>query len=351
MNRKPSSSFFRLDEQVFFTMGGLCVLALLIMAFRIGTHTACAPVTIAVKTVDPVERVQVRFNAESAKLGSSYAWNFGDGTVKEEATAFTSHEYKTAGKYTVTVTVNGECTDVQVLAVREAPVVVNTGLQPIIICNVTDTAYTNEPISFSDGSTAGTAWEWKFGETGTVDATGKSVAYSFRYSGRKFITLKINNKDLLTTSYSLFVLDKEEERRKKLKQQEDGRIKTTPRPPIIIQKDPDIDPIKPKEDAKVETKPKPVAVTNEQLDALIRGVCDNNKTIADFHPYMCGSSSIPVVYNSDLITLEKMCEEIKGIKSKNIKTLKITPTITDNCLSAINVTLKEKGWFGKHIKL
>lgn len=347
MNRKPSS-FFRIDEQVFFTMGALCVLALIVMAFRMGTHTPCSPVKIEIKSTDLTERSLIRFNAASTN-GKTWAWNFGDGTLKEEESAFANHEYRQPGKYTVSVMVNGECSDIQTVMIDAAPVVVSANLRPMIICSVIDTAYINEPVSFNDASILAKQWAWSFGESGKVDDTSKNAIYTFHYTGKKKIRLKINDQPDLIDERELLVLDRAAEKKRAEKQVAETQRRAAPIFPVLPPK-PGTEPITvPKEEPKKEeVKVKAPAVTNEQLEALIRGVCDETKTAADFYPYMGGSKTIQVVYNSDLMTLDQMCAQLKGMKSKKIKSLKITPMINEsnNALNSISVTLKKKSLFG-----
>src|SRR5450432_1936799 len=344
MNKK-SSSFFRLDEQVFFTMGGLCVLSLIIMAFRFVTSTPCSPVQIQVNSKLLIAGNLIRFNAETVQ-GKTFSWNFGDGATKDEETSVTNHEYKNAGRYTITVMVNGQCTDMQDINIGDAPVIVNTNLQPIISTDATgDTAYVNEPIHFSDISTASTKWEWRFGQTSIIDATDRNPTYVYTVPGRKTVKLKINDRNDIVAQYSLMVIDKVAE---KAAATALARPKIEHQVPIVIMPaKPNSDPLKPVQpDVKEEAKAKAPAVTMAQLDGLVRGVCDGSKSAADFYPYMCGNKTIQVVYNSSVMSLEKMCEELKDVKAKKIKSLNIIPTITDNCLNSMNVTLKKKGLFG-----
>jgi hypothetical protein len=230
--------------------------------------------------------------------------------------------------------------------IDEAKVVVNTGLQPLIRSSVTDTAYTNEQITFTDASTLATSWEWRFGETSSVDATSKEAVYSFRFSGRKTIYLKINNRPDLVTSYTLFVLDREEEKNKLEKQKADNRPRVVV-PQVILPQKPNTEPLRPQDQPKKEeARVKAPAVTNDQLEALIRGVCDGNKSVADFYPYMGGRRSLQVIYNTDVMTIDQLCAQLKEIKSKKIKSLKINTFIneSDNSLSSMTVTLKKKSW-------
>src|SRR4051812_27691533 len=145
MNR--ITSFFRIDEQVFFSMAGLCIFGILVLAFRVATHHECAPVKIMPSAVSFKIDNTIRFTAES-KTGQSFSWNFGDGAVTDDATATTSHIYKKPGRYTVSVMVDGKCSDFQNLTIEDAPMVANAGLW--FTFKAPDTAYVNVPVTFED---------------------------------------------------------------------------------------------------------------------------------------------------------------------------------------------------------
>lgn len=341
MNKK-SSSFFRVDEKVFFTMGGLCILSLLIMAFRFGSRTTCAPVQIVVNSKSLITGNMIRFDAQNQE-GKTFSWNFGDGNVKDEEISITNHAYKNAGRYTVSVLVNGSCLDMQDVVISEAPVIVNTNLQPMISAEPSDTVYVNMPVKFSDISTVSTKWEWRFGQTSIIDATNKAPTYIYTIPGRKTVTLKVNDRNDMVVEYSILVLDKQAEKNEVKQRKPDFQQHQAPT--VILPAQPHSDPLKPVLPdvvKKEEVKPKAPAVTAPQLDVLIREVCSGSKTAADFSQYMCGKNTMQVIYNNNVMSLDKMCEELKGIKVKKIKSLDIIPTINDNCLSSINVTLKKK---------
>jgi PKD domain len=343
MNKKPS--FFRVDEQVFLTMGILCVVAIIIMAFRVGTRTPCLGVKIVVKSPELTERTLLRFSAETAG-GKNFVWNFGDGTPeREEGSPNINHEYKKPGKYTVTVLVNGDCSDIQNILIAEQPAPTELNLKPMIMTGGlrSDTAYVGEAVQFFDNSIGAKEWEWRFGETSDVDNTAQNPVYTFRYAGKKVIALKVNNNMELQDRYSLIVVDRPS---KNERQAEPARRAV--QPPIIIHQRPEGDPLQVHEDPpkKVEEeKLKAPAVTEAQLVALIRQICAGQKSAADFHQYMCGSTTMRVIYNSSVMSLEEMCQELKEVKEKRIKTLNVIPTNIDNCLNSVNVTLRKKGIF------
>ncbi|GAC1598537.1 MAG: hypothetical protein NVS3B8_11110 [Chitinophagaceae bacterium] len=345
MNKK--SSFFRLDEQVFFTMGGLCILSLVILAFRFAAHTPCSPVKIDVNSASLIAGNVIRFNA-ATQQGKTFSWNFGDGTIKNEEISITNHAYKNAGRYTVTVLVNGQCSDIQEVVVSEAKVIVNTNLQPLISATPSDTAYVNTPVHLSDVSTASTKWEWRFGQTNSIDATDRSPVYTYTIPGRKSVILKVNDRSDMTVSYSIMIIDKQAEKNNAPKPRPDL---PRPAPIVILPAQPHTDPLKPvttepvkKEEAK--EKPKAPALTNEQLKAMLMQVAEGQKRAEDFSEFLGGQLGISVTLNNNVMSFTKMCDELKSMKKiKNIKVIPVTDRETNHILS-MNVIVEKKKLLG-----
>src|ERR1700733_7382307 len=97
MTKKPSS-FFRIDEQVFFTMAGLCICCVIIFAFRLAGHHSCPLVAVQVDTDNPITGNPVNFKA-TASGETGFYWDFGDNNTKNEDNNTTSHSYKDPGRY------------------------------------------------------------------------------------------------------------------------------------------------------------------------------------------------------------------------------------------------------------
>lgn len=180
MIRKPS--FYRIDEQVFFTMGGLSLLALIVLAFRFSSKEECAPVTILAKDTVVVGETAV-IKAETLG-GKNYSWSFGDNGNKDEITNATTHVYETPGRYTISVLINSACENTRQIVVIPAVVVENTSMLPVI--EAPDTALVGQRITVTDLSAGSTSWEWNFGETSinTVDDKEQVASYTYKTEGK-----------------------------------------------------------------------------------------------------------------------------------------------------------------------
>jgi PKD repeat protein len=126
-------------------------------------------------------------NGVACLSACSYAWNFGDGTSGIGVT--TTHIYRTAGTYAVTLTV----TDSRgATAVRTISLTVDTPVLPSAVIDVTPTApVVGQDVFFSAARTTSpsgraiVAYEWNFGD-GT---TGAGVTTSHRYSAQGAYTV------------------------------------------------------------------------------------------------------------------------------------------------------------------
>ena len=348
MNKK-SSSTFRVDEQVYITMAILCVVALVTLAFRFATSHPCSPINMQINANAFIEGNVITFKAET-QGGKTFAWNFGDNSGIEEHESSSSHVYKNAGKYTVTVTVNGECTEVQNVVITEAPVVSNNSLLPMFIGP--DTAYVNQPVGYEDVSVNSTSWEWHFEDAGTIDAKTRKASHTYTTAGPKKILLKVNGKADLVTGRLIYVIDRDAQKNAAREaalaaRREVAKPKVTPT--LILPEKPTTTPLPnpTPEEKKPEEKPKAPAVTDQQLENLIKEVIDGTKTASDFSGFLCNNLNMSVTYNKDKTTFSAMCESLKEYRKKKLKKVAVS-TVKDatNCILYMHVTIEKKGFLG-----
>lgn len=338
MTKKPS--FFRIDENVFITMGAVCLLALIVLGFQYAGRETCQPVSIAYSDSLMAGNI-VRFRADMPG-GSTYSWNFGDGASKEEKANTTTHIFKNAGQYEVSVLVNGSCEQTRTIVVKDAPIVANTGMLPVIISS--DTLYTGKPATFTDGSTTSTSWEWSFGETNSVNDTNQTATYTYNTPGYKKVYLRVNGRYDLTREKLVYVVDESEERNKKV-----VTPKPAPQPRSVvhdIKPDPLPPPLPvptPAPAPEPEVKKSP-DVSTEQLAAMIKSIAAGDKSPDVFDPYLCNDKTIKVAYNGTVIPFSKFCEELKELKKKKIKKISVWRNVNaqTNCIESMVVTIEAK---------
>lgn len=342
---KKSSSRFRIDEQVFFTMILVGILALIVLAFRLKTDEPCKPIQIKFTNNGSVffQDAPVSFNA-TTKGGKTFEWDFGDGSQLEtRATSNIIHTYKTARTYTVTVTVNGQCDEEEKIVIKRAPVFVDKRMLPQF--SVPDSAIVGKPVTFTDSTEDATSWEWSFGETGNVDNKKRVASYMFTSHGPKTIYLKINGRPDRASTKMIYVKENPRQRPEEDTRQRNDNGGRSNRRIIVVSAD---SPTTPHINVDVPIVRAP-EVSNEQLRVLLMQVVSGEKKAGDFSEYLCGKLNIMVVYNNKTMTFSEMCNKIRGVKKQG-KVRSLVPSQfrngTDGCIESMNVVLEKKGLFG-----
>jgi hypothetical protein len=343
MNKRSSSSF-RIDEQAWLTMGAVCLVALVVLAFRLGTSHPCYPIRIVSSAATFAVGSPVSYRAET-RAGKVFDWNFGDGTTSKEDDPITLHTYSHAGTYTVVITVDGQCSEMQIVSIGEAPITVNNNLPPVIIGP--DTAYVGKPVNFEDGTEGSTSWAWHFEGAAMVDAYTRKASHTFLTGGPKKIILEVNHRPELTRGRLIFVVDKQ------ATASHTPRTKTDDnngRPKIISVPDkPTEPPLNPTQEQpkKEEEKPKAPPVTDDKLQSMFLQVVDGTMVQDDFATYICNNLNMPVMYNGAKTTFSAMCADLKNQKRKKIKKITVTTTRVDatNCIVSMDVTVEKKKSF------
>ena len=132
-------------------------------------------------------------------------WDFGDSTDVSAEQAPT-HRYAHAGKYIVSLTVNGSCRDVKEIEVMPKAAL---QLQLAQIQGPSGAIYVGDPVPFNELTDEGTAWEWTFGESGKVDKRDRQTSYIFHSAGYKTVTVYVSTPTgKLSGSFTVNVKDK-----------------------------------------------------------------------------------------------------------------------------------------------
>jgi hypothetical protein len=356
--KEKSTSSFRLDEKVYLTMILVGTMSLLVLGFRYISRHPCPPISLQIQSnTDSFQKGNlISFKAVSAG-GNDFTWNFGDGSRNDETAPTVLHKFSNAGTYTVSVTVDGECSEFQTVAIMESPVIDNNILGNTFTGPTA--GYVGLPLTFEDLSIKSKSWEWHFEDPVKVDAITKTATHVFNTSGLKTISLMINGRRDLVQSRSVLIVDREvENNMAKAKENHTpkpssaGKVVYVPTSPTV---QPLVNPTQPSTventPKKEEEKPKPKApeVTAIQMEGLLKEVIAGTKGAEDFSSYFCGNLSTVVVYNSNNVTFSAMCASLKELKKKKLKSIKVTlfPNATTNCQQSmiVNVDVK-KGFLG-----
>jgi len=345
------TSFFRIDDRVFFAMGGLCLFSMIVFAFRYAAHHECLPIKIQVLADSLTANHNIDFKADAAP-SKSYSWDFGDSSKQQEDNASTHHTYKKAGHYLVSLTIDGECSEFTDVAIGEEIMVASVQL-PIISGH--DTAYINEAVSYRDLSSNSKNWNWNFGESSGTDASGNPAVYTYLTTGPKTIKLEVNNRSDLVTQKQIIVVDRKALTAKPTTKPKDlgtGSPKvvivhTGPSEPQLTTT-PSEQPIQKREEEAPKPKAKVPDISKELFESMLWEVAAGTKRADDFSKYLC-SNSMEVSYNDKITTFSNMCDDLKSVGKKKIKSfssLIIQKDPETNCIRTITVAIKKKSFLG-----
>ncbi|HLZ88270.1 MAG TPA: PKD domain-containing protein [Puia sp.] len=335
-------AYKRVDDKAIITMIVLAVLSLLVMAFRYANHTVCPSFNLAVRGNHYTTGEVIRFetNTRDARI---LHWSFGDNQSNDTKLPSAVHAYDEPGEYTVSLTVNGECTEYARVSIGPAPVVENPRLVPRFV--YPQSAEVGKPVQFSDTTVGAQQWQWRFGETATVDATDKSPRYTYTTPGLKTVSVVINNDERQMGICKIYVNPPPPPKRK-----DHGG---NDRPIIVVHDKPGQAPAG-EQPSTAKTEPAPVKapdITGPEFETQLRAVANKFKNAESFSAYFCGNLNTQVSLNGQMIPFTELCNKFGSLKNeKKIKklTVQLVKNEQTNCIISMFVTLKEReGLFNK----
>jgi hypothetical protein len=239
---------------------------------------------------------------------SSWMWEFGDGDVGNQKSG--THKYVSAGDYTILLTVNGKLADSQHIMVKALMAPADTS--HIIMASISGpaTAFVGDKIVFTDNTPGATTTQWKFGESGGVDGTGKTITYSYE-SPRTYDVVATNNVSKKPVIH---------------------KIRIKPKPVLVAS-------------ASSGGKPVPAKsamIRDEDLRAKLQQFSDAGFEFQKYKPllkYLCGETDdIPVTINgSKTINFNSYCKQLDFLHPK-ITSVKQNRDPNTNCVISISVT-------------
>lgn len=345
---RNSSFSFRLDEQVVYTMAGLCLISILVLAFRFVAAKPCTGVHMRFGSDTIYTGEMVHFSTRS-QSGKSFFWDFGDGQVQDKKGASISHIYKEPRSYMVKVVADGECMDLQTLVVMERKKVVPVSTDPMI--SFPEIAMVDTPVKFFDESRFSTKWEWYFEENPQVFGRTREVLYTFKKPGTQKILVKVNGQQ--ERVYYIAITPKPDDvlAANFPSGTKGGGKKGTQ--VVVIKDRPLEDPLGIHEDS---TKPVPTPVnpipapkkapeiSAPDLAAALEDLAKGSKSLDFFNDFFCGFQDVVVTYEGKTYSFSDFHKELKEIKAKKIKSINVTvlKKNQNNCITAITVDIKRK---------
>jgi PKD repeat protein len=338
-----------MDHNVTLIMITCIVVGIIVIAFRYKNYEPCIPVKITVRDGKINTGELVRFTAETQGITTKeLVWDFGDKSIQRGNENIVTHIFTTPAKYDIALTINGTCREYKTIYVTKAPSPLIKLSSPTFTCQ--STAQVGEMIIFTDSTPNATSWNWRFGETNTVDATTPIASYTYSTPGLKDVSLVVNGsmegystidvkmpppKEHIKPKTSSALLHRAGSilRAEQLNQKNEKEVSEIQDTPKSIQTKP------------VET-PKAPVVSKSQMEAMLRQVVDGHKDVSIFLVYFCGNLDFKVNYNNRLIPFSQMCGELKGEmkKSKKIKALEVffERDPNTNCIKYMKIDAKKK---------
>lgn len=339
MENKPVT-YKRLDERAAITMIVVAVLGLALMAYRYTKYDPCVSFTVSAKAKHFYTGEVIRFESD-IRFFKTLHWNFGDNQSDDTRVSSAVHAFDEPGEYVVALTVNGECTEYTTIVVTMAPKTEDPRLLPTFVCP--QSAEVGKPVQFLDTTSGALQWQWRFGETATVDATSKNPAYTYTTPGLKTVSIVINNDQRQMGICKIYVNPAAPP--PAAKRREGGRGM----PIIIVPERPDTEPLD-EQLNQVAKIAEPVIVkapdiSGPEFENQLRAVANKYKTAQSFSDYLCGNLNVQVSLNGREISFIELCNKISSLKSdKKIKrlTVQLMKNEQTGCVIALFVTLKEK---------
>ncbi|MFT4023899.1 MAG: PKD domain-containing protein [Flavihumibacter sp.] len=328
----------RLDELAILTMLAAAVIGLFTMAFQYTKYKPCSEFRISTSARQYHSGEPIRFET-NARNPESLHWDFGDNEFNDTKLPSAVHAYDTPGEYTIALTVDGTCTEYSTILVTPAPVVENPALLPAFICP--GSATVGKAVSFEDTTGGAYRWEWRFGESGSVDATSQKASYTFTTPGLKTVSLLLNNDPRQIGVCKLFVNMPGEPARP----QEKNRRKNAPQQVIVVKEKPDASPLN---EQLPQEKPAPditaPAISANDFEQQLRAVANKYYGADHFLKYTCGRN-VPVTLNDKETDFEKLCQQLASLKNdRKIRKLSVHLIKNEktNCIESMIITLKTK---------
>lgn len=342
-NKKIQPAY--LDEKVILTMIITALVGLVITGFQYKNYEHCFDFHIKAKANFYRTDEPIHFESD-ALYAKEFQWDFGDSESSETNISTVVHAYNMPGEYTVSLTVNGKCTEYKTVYITRAPKIENPLLQPRFACP--QTAEVGKAVIFQDTTAGAHSWEWRFGETAVVDATSSTASYTYKTPGLKTISIVLNNDPKQLGVCKVYVNDK-----KVAPSKSNTRVPQHQQPAFVVVPAKPVTPTMeeqshPQPVVTEPAKPQGVNISKQELETKLRGVVNNFITADNFSQYFCNNLNVPVSLNGSEITFTQFCNKLSSIKNdKKIKQLNVQQIKSSetNCLIGLNVSLKMKQGF------
>ncbi len=324
-----------IDKLVVYLFIGAFLISASTLAFRYAKYAPCQEVYFEHNAQDTRAGQMVQFKSQS-EGAEEWKWDFGDSTaLNSDKDPY--HIFYKEGEFKVRLLVNNICEKIETVTIK--PELILRDPTKIPIFTLPDYVEVGEKLNVIDETANALSWEWRFGETTTVDATTKEAQYSYENPGIKTVTLIVNgdygyktHKDITVTSAAKiedFVIDDIEETPER-----DKRLE--------LNKAPDTEPVKLSDKPDMGEEPKKVVpyITEAEFRSKVEQIANEKITAGTLAKFLCGNINIPVIARGKPTTFLAFCENIKGKKIRKIK-VELFREDGSNCITNIAIDYKK----------
>lgn len=305
-------------------------------AFRYSKYAPCDEVLFTVNAKDFRAGEMIKFK-DNTTGAAEWKWEFGDSTVSSYQKD-PLHVFKKEGEYKVRLIVNNICERVETVVIKEKLTLLDSTKFPVF--TLPESIRVGQTLNVKDETDNASTWEWRFGESATIDADTERAEYVYEEAGLKTVSLVVNGDLTYITKKRINVTPIPGEKKNITeidvpKREKGWNIKRAPKDAMIKDKPGDAG----------QHKPTVVPYINERDFEIKLNLISKEKTTPQaFSEYFCGDINKPVVVNGKNTTFLVFCEKIRdrGIK---IKKLNLFRDKGSNCIKTIIVDYKKTGLF------
>lgn len=333
MEEKKNTYNYHLDKTVLLLFGITILVFSSLFIYKFYSQEECTVVQFKSESKDYRAESFIRFTDYTVGA-ESWEWQFGDSTaVQTERNPY--HTFSKPGKYDVRLTVNGSCEIIKTIHIKEKIFVLDSTKLPVFTAPKIVTV--GDKVTVIDSTKDANTWEWRFGETASVNSYERKAEYTYKESGLKTISLVVNGDLKHIGKQKIKVLPKPEK-----KERIEKIISSAPLDEDIKYK-PELSIVKNTDTIVEEKKKKVPHITEANFAQKLVDISDEKITLEALKPYMCGGLDIPIIVNKKKENLLVFCQKISG-KNITVKKLKIIRDEESKCITNILVSVN-LGWF------
>ncbi len=324
-----------LDKNILRFFIVLFLLSTPVFAYRYMKNKTCKEVVFTTDADSYRQDELIKF-MDNTDQAESWQWDFGDST--EVATIKNPlHVYKAPGEYNVSLMVNGFCQLTRVVNIDEKLIIRDPSKIPVF--NIPETITVGESLVIKDLTPNATVWEWRFGETSSVNSKKRTAEYTYETPGLKTISLIVNHDEMHINEKQITVLPKVEinddlnQIRGTGRRLGDGLPLRPPSHTIRTDNPPATTTTETVEEAPPKIAPN---ISNSNFKNKLMLVAKNQIGAGAFIDYFCGNLNTNIIVNNKEISFLVFCEKIKN-KNLKIRDLEIHNDPNTNCITTVTI--------------